>query len=327
VATSKRAPRAKNVTSVITFDGAALRGGEMDVRDLAPALLAIGDLVSDANRRLNGNRADVSVRVQAKFRRGSFGVTISLAQTVIQHAQNLFDGASLYDAVALAKLLGLTILAEKPKEVVENVFELLKFLGGEKDATREVIPGEGMIRITNRRGGTKIVNNGVLILYDDNSVRNDIRRVVAPLNSPGIDRFETSDDGVTVERITREDMPAIVATPEVNEAVMVAGDSPAIETRSVGLFQIVSLNFREGNKWQLNAGHGDFWAEIADPVFLNKVHRHIIVFGEGDVLKAEYVATSIRQGNKIKSDVRIVNVLDVIPPIDPASTQNSLIES
>lgn len=314
-------PSKRKVTSVIAYDGDALRSGQMDIRELAPALMGFGDLVRDANRALNGDRADVTVLVTSKFRRGSFGIKISLIQTILQHAKGLFGSEMLHDAVTLAKLLGLTIYSEKPKEVVENVFELLKFLRGSEAKKTEPLP-DGSVKVTNVKGDTRIVNNGTLILVQDNSVRNDVRRLLLPLSSPGIDRFETRDVKTKepVETITRGDLPVVPALPPA--MTMTMHEMPALETRSTGLFQIVSLVFREGNKWKLNAGQGDFWAEIEDPVFLNRVHRHEILFGEGDALKAEYVSTAVRAGKKIESETKIVRVIEVIPPDDGSIQQD-----
>ena len=75
----------------IAYDGPALRDGVMDVRDLAPALLAVGKLFDAANLTINGNAATVSVRVRATVP-GSFEILIDLAQTITQHLTDLFVG-------------------------------------------------------------------------------------------------------------------------------------------------------------------------------------------------------------------------------------------
>ena len=74
----------------IAYDGEAVRAGSMDVRDLAPALLAVGDLVSQANVILNGDRATASVRVESDFKRSSFEISLLLHQSLIDQARGLF---------------------------------------------------------------------------------------------------------------------------------------------------------------------------------------------------------------------------------------------
>ncbi|WP_061165200.1 hypothetical protein [Caballeronia temeraria] len=56
----------------VVYDGPALAEHRMDVRDLAPALVAIADLFTAANKELNGDSADVRVEVKGSFKAGSF---------------------------------------------------------------------------------------------------------------------------------------------------------------------------------------------------------------------------------------------------------------
>lgn len=46
----------------LAYDGPSLRRGTMNVNELAPALLATADLLQEANHRLNGDKATVSVK-------------------------------------------------------------------------------------------------------------------------------------------------------------------------------------------------------------------------------------------------------------------------
>ena len=45
----------------VIYDGWALEHHLMDVRDLAPAMIAVNDLLSNANKALNGDKADLNL--------------------------------------------------------------------------------------------------------------------------------------------------------------------------------------------------------------------------------------------------------------------------
>ncbi len=61
----------------IGFDGPSVDNGEIDVADLAPPLLALGEFFEAANRALNKDRADVKLKVKAT-EKGSFVALLAL---------------------------------------------------------------------------------------------------------------------------------------------------------------------------------------------------------------------------------------------------------
>jgi hypothetical protein len=88
------------------YDGPALRDGTMDVRDLAPALLAVGQLFDAANRNLNGDAATVGVHVRATGE-GSFEVFLEVVQTYGRQLVTIFSGDEVTAAVQLRDLIGI----------------------------------------------------------------------------------------------------------------------------------------------------------------------------------------------------------------------------
>ena len=88
------------------YDGPALASHEMDVRSLAPALLALSDIFEEANAILNGDRARVSVNVKGSFKTGCFGFDLSVSQSVMQSLLNLASSQSVQSAADIASILG-----------------------------------------------------------------------------------------------------------------------------------------------------------------------------------------------------------------------------
>jgi hypothetical protein len=64
----------------LVYEGGELNSGEMDVFELAPALLAVGETFKAADTVLNGSETTVSTSVRAEFRKGSFEILFSIHQ-------------------------------------------------------------------------------------------------------------------------------------------------------------------------------------------------------------------------------------------------------
>ena len=90
----------------IIYDGPALENNEMDIRDLAPALLAISDVLDEANKITYGDKTKVQVNVRGSFKNGSFGIDFSLIQTGIEGFTSLFNSEQVSAAANLLQILG-----------------------------------------------------------------------------------------------------------------------------------------------------------------------------------------------------------------------------
>lgn len=74
----------------ITYDGPALNMSEMDVRELAPALLAIGDLLTASVSVLCGDKIQPQVNVKGSFKTGSFGIDFVLVTDFLTRVKDIF---------------------------------------------------------------------------------------------------------------------------------------------------------------------------------------------------------------------------------------------
>ncbi len=76
----------------IKFDGPALASHQMDVRELAPALIALSNLLEEANRIAFPDSDQIRVQIKGNFKSGSFGVDLVALQTITNQIVSMLTG-------------------------------------------------------------------------------------------------------------------------------------------------------------------------------------------------------------------------------------------
>jgi hypothetical protein len=77
----------------VAFNGPAFEGGEIDVNNLAPALLALGEVVQRANEVLNKDRAHARLKLRAA-EKGCFEAFLSIDVSVVDAIWDMLDSVS-----------------------------------------------------------------------------------------------------------------------------------------------------------------------------------------------------------------------------------------
>lgn len=279
----------------IAYDGPALSNGTMDVRDLAPALLAIGQLFDAGNAALNGDSAQIRVEVRASDH-GSFEISFQVMQTFGQQIVGLLSGDEVTAAIHLKELLvtGGYITAG-------GLIWLVKRLRGDKPDRIEKVDAQN-IRIT-YNGETFVAPLKLLRLYQDIAVRDAVHKLVQePLEKDGIDKFSVVDNGAVIESVNKEEA-AFFANPEVQEAVV-------LESTHRAAFSIISLAFKEDNKWRLNDGNNQISATINDEDFIRRVDRNQVSFSKGDILVCDVHVTQKEIKGTLKTEYVVERVVE-----------------
>ncbi len=295
----------ENLTLI--FDGTGVEKGEIDVQDLAPALLALGDLIQSTNNAINGNRAKIAVRVRSTSE-GSFEVDLSLIQSLMESTKSLLDFAGSHKeniaaANELADLIFKVIWGTTTVVAITGggLIALLKFLKGKKPERIEEKAGEVTIHI----GDNYFVTNRRTVQLAENvEVREHTKKALASLSKEGIDRISVRRAGKETLDVTKGEL-GYFDVPESEEQINE-------EQRSMTL-QIISLSFKEDNKWKVTDGSEPFGVTIEDTEFLNKIASNEIAFSKNDYLVCDVRERQFQTNKGLRKDRAIIKVKEHKP--------------
>ncbi|AXY41605.1 hypothetical protein D1793_05000 [Halomonas sp. JS92-SW72] len=284
----------------LVYDGPALEEHRMDVRALAPALLAVGDLVERANEILNGDQAKVSVNVHASFKTGSFGVDLETMQTLWGRIQDLVSNHHVTSIATLCGLLGLTA-----RDAARSVVAVVRWMRG-RQITRVEPLGDGVVRlhINDEHLDTE---ERIIQLVRDYKLRKALEGMISePLEREGIDSVSVlpRKGGEVVMHVERDEAPYFKAPP--------AEDEILDEDTFVANLQVVTVAFQDGNKWRFTEGGGGnaFFANVLDEAFLKRVQLNQENFAKDDIIRAKVCRRQRITPQGLRADYEILEVID-----------------
>lgn len=278
----------------LTYDGDAVADGEMDVADLAPALLAMGQLLKASARVVDGDDAVTTVRVKAT-QVGSFDVWLSLAMDGARAGWAFWKSDDVQAAAALLGLLGFSGV---------GLIQYLKTVRG-RTIDAAVRDTAGNVEVTLNET-TIVVPQLIFQLSVDQSVRAALENVVAtPLDKDGIDEVRIG---------TKEWSESIGKDDAYSFRAPLAQEGDELVNRHRRTFSIVTLSFKSGQKWKLSDGHGSpKYVTMSDADFVQKVDRSEVRFAKGDLLICEVIERSRLTPSGFKSEYEIIKVIEHRP--------------
>ena len=186
----------------VRYDGEAMRTHEMDVRQLAPALLSL-DRVFEILQQDVAPDAQVRLNVKAT-REGSFDISLNLILQLANEAQGLLNAGGV---TAILNAAGLMDIFFRVVSLLKNIVRHVKPAKA-KDAGKDG-NGQDFVDFMSRDGSrTTEVRVPVQVVRDHPEVIREIQKVLAPLQERGVDRIQFRS-GDREETVTAEDARAI----------------------------------------------------------------------------------------------------------------------
>lgn len=290
----------------IAFEGDPFDDGEIDVRDLAPTLLAFGNVVQAANKVLNGDRADARLKVAATDQ-GSFVAALTMD---VGWLADMLDAVNAHPqrVIAADQLMDLLIEAGTILGAPIGLFAAVKALKGERPEKVESRE-DGTTAITINQT-TFVVDDRTVALLQDLPTREaveDLGAKAARIDSLDHLRIGADSEDEKAVRLARTDLPSLKVPPEPNE--------PDTEiTHRDAWLKIVSVHFRDGYKWRFSdGGERPFTAEMEDAEFQNKVQEGLVALNANDAIRCRLREEQSLSASSLLKIIYVEEVLEHRP--------------
>lgn len=301
----------KHVRTTIRYDGPALASHEMDVQDLAPALLSLADLIQIANRKFNGTEADIKVLVNADVEQRCFMLEISLVQSFLEQAKGFLGTDHVKTAHDIAEWIGMIAGGGV------GLFQLLRFLRRAKDAGSPLqIQNDGM-------GNTIIIGNGntitvptpVYLLAQEPRAVEKAKGVLQPLAKEGYSTLAFLNDGAETFEVDSDEAAGIADLP--NEPFAAVPKESVSQIR--GEVRIKSAQYEGNAQWSFMWNGRSISAEMVDAAaaWVADFQENRISAPPNSTLDVSMLETVQLNANGIavgKPSYRVLKVHSVTPP-------------
>lgn len=255
----------------VIYEGPALENNEMDVRDLAPALLAISDVLDEANKITYGDKTKVQINVRGSFKTGSFGIDFSLIQTGIEGFTSLFNSEKANATANLLQILGFI--------GAPSTFGLIGLLLKLRNRKIRKVIKEGDNKTVIEVEDEKIETSPkVITLFSNVKIRIGLQKIITePLSREGVEKFSVRKDKQLTIKKEEKDYFKLSDIP----------DEPLKDQVREVYLKALAVIFVEGNKWKFSDGTNEFFATVKDEKFVKDVQANKISFTKDDTFKVK----------------------------------------
>lgn len=296
----------------VTFDGPAVADGRIAVRDLAPSLMALGDLFDLAREQNAPDLPQLSLEVRA-FRPGSFDNLLGLAYDA---------GVALLVADPTAAVTNLLTIVTHGKN---GVLAVARALRGKRIVETEPADQRDYSIAKNNQGQQIVAPNSVFNLYADERSFELLSTFFQPLRKPGYEKLEitgTPAEPFVARREEVQEMSSEAEPPEQLEGVEVARS----ERETVLSIVSAPLQNPVDHKWKFNEGRelADIWARVRHASWLADLETHREHLDIGDRIRCRLVQIQKDHPEKgLRVEYEVAEVLEHLGP-PPRPLQNPL---
>jgi hypothetical protein len=286
---------------------------ELNIFELAKVLESFGTMVKESYQLIHPKAGDLDVRVKP-FEQGSFVINFPMEVKEAAAVGMLFFAQHQTELIALAKDTLQTLgFVQKVGKKITSLLDLIRKL---KDGKPKKVEKKGdEYEYTASDNSVILVDAKVHNLFNNRTINNVTVNVFGPADNPAVDRIVTMlrNEPETAQITDKEDMKTIHA---YSGPALAPPDAEVNEDTIVRVLRPKSGNYGQvKGTWQfyIEGQKGAIKAKISDTDFLLRYSNGEVRFHQSDRLKVKLHERQIIEGEKVKMEYEILEVIDYTP--------------
>lgn len=298
----------------VAYDGSARSGNHsIDVQTLAPALLAFGRLLREANTEFNGKKSVSKIFVVSDFEHKCFNINFELIVGMYKQVQVMLGMDGVKTAKEVLEWIGLL----RGKAATETPY--LQYLEWKKGRNvveeKSDIDPSGSVKVTIIGDNNSVyVAPPVLALSKNNKALRATKDAFLPLGKDGFDVMRSSDGDTAQSEIGPQQVEDIVASCSSALEESKLEPDPEIETTPAWLSVYSPVFDVKADKWRFRLGREVIYADISETDIAQEAMNRGGSFSEDAYQVMLEITNQLDQQGKIKStEYKIVEVVRFVP--------------
>ena len=278
----------------------------MDVQDLAPALVAFGRLVREANAQINGKRATVRLLVTSDFEHKCFNISFEVLQSILDHVVGFLKSDEVKTAREILGDLGFLGSASGL-----GLIGYLKLKKGKPAAEIRDSDSQGVVIVQMGDGNVANVSRNALKLAESPKIRAALEATLAPLGTESVSRIAFKEEnGIEIAAYDAADAAEIISGFDVGLMDDFSVEESDPDTITAWLRVYSPVFDEKAEKWRFFYGDHPIYADISE----TSIGRDAILRGASfinDLYKVKMEVTQhLTKGGNQRLEYKIIEVLD-----------------
>ena len=230
----------------IYYEGQNYQEGKIDIKELAPSLLAFGELIEEANQIINNKKTEIKTYITADFEKKCFKCSLSLeSNNILQSAKNLFGFKETLNIQELLELLGFIEIdnVDVASDTLITSYVAYKSIEKGRKVKKHTVLQDGNVELIIEETSFKVEFNLFKLIKASWQKKISIQKNFEKhLSSKGEIGYSSKSD-TNITKITQEHKNAILA-PDENTYTPQTNQDPIITNLTIRV-----VDFYGDQKW------------------------------------------------------------------------------